>query len=36
MITPDGRFFFFSRRTAEGGDVYWMHARVLDEFRPGR
>ncbi len=36
MVTPDGRFFFFSRRTAEGGDVYWMHARVLERFRLGR
>jgi Tol biopolymer transport system component len=26
MVTPDGRYFFFSRRTAEGGDVYWMDA----------
>lgn len=36
MVTPDGRFFFFSRRTAQGGDVYWMQARALDQFRPGR
>jgi len=26
MISPDGRFFFFSRRTAQGGDIYWMAA----------
>lgn len=36
MVTPDGRFFFFSRRTAQGGDVHWAHARVLDQFHPGR
>lgn len=36
MVTPDGRFLFFSRRTAQGGDIYWMRARVLDQFRPGR
>lgn len=36
MVTPDGRFFFFSRRTAQGGDIYWMRASVLDQFRPGR
>lgn len=34
MVTPDGRFFFFSRRTAQGGDIYWMRASVLDQFRP--
>jgi hypothetical protein len=26
MVSPDGRYFFFSRRTAEGGDIYWMDA----------
>lgn len=29
MVTPDGRYFFFSRRTAEGGDVYWMEAQAV-------
>lgn len=40
MVTPDGRYLFFSRlhggswETATGGDVCWVDARILDEFRP--
>jgi hypothetical protein len=39
MVTPDGKYLFFSRwlgetwATATGGDVYWVDARILDEFR---
>jgi hypothetical protein len=39
MMTPDGRFLFFSRlyggtwEDATGGDVFWVDARVLDQFR---
>ncbi|MGF1606706.1 MAG: hypothetical protein ACFB22_10245 [Rhodothalassiaceae bacterium] len=29
MVTPDGRYFFFSR----GGDIYWMDAAIVDRFR---
>ena len=29
MVSPDGRYFFFSRRTALGGDIYWMRASAL-------
>lgn len=29
MMTPDGKYFFFSR----GGDVYWVDARALAQFR---
>lgn len=29
MLSPDGRYFFFSRRTAQGGDIYWMRADAL-------
>lgn len=40
MVTPDGRFLFFSRRegaswdNATAGDVYWVDAKILDRFRP--
>ncbi len=30
MVTPDGKYFFFSR----GGDIYWVDAAVLEQFRP--
>ena len=39
MVTPDGKYFFFSRRhgatwaEATAGDVYWMDAKVLDAYR---
>jgi len=38
MVTPDGRYFFFSRRIGGGWDVvteceiYWKGARVLERF----
>ena len=39
MVTPDGKYFFFSRRhgatwaEATAGDVYWMDAKVLEAYR---
>jgi hypothetical protein len=39
MMTPDGKYLFFSRRwgatwdTATAGDVYWVDAKILDRFR---
>jgi Tol biopolymer transport system component len=39
MVTPDGRFLFFSRRQgaswaeATAGDVYWVDAKILEQFR---
>jgi Tol biopolymer transport system component len=29
-ITPDGKYFFFSR----GGDIYWVDAKIIEELRP--
>jgi hypothetical protein len=40
MVTPDGRYLFFSRRwgatweETTAGDVFWVDARVLEQFRP--
>jgi hypothetical protein len=43
MVTPDGRYVFFSRRRGPAGppwaattiaDVFWMDARVLERYRP--
>ncbi len=39
MVTPDGKFLFFSRRRgaswseATAGDVYWVDAKILEQFR---
>ncbi len=30
MVTPDGKYFFYS----QGGDVFWVDAKILDTFRP--
>jgi Tol biopolymer transport system component len=29
MVTPDGKYFFFSR----GGDIFWVDAKLLDTYR---
>ncbi len=29
-ITPDGKFFFFSR----GGDIYWADAKIIEDLKP--
>lgn len=29
MVTPDGKYFFYS----QGGDVYWMDAKIIDTYR---
>ena len=40
MVTPDGKYLFFSRRWGSTWDnstrceIYWVDARVLDRFRP--
>jgi hypothetical protein len=40
MVTPDGRYFFFSRlyggtwEEATGGDVFWVDAAIFEQFRP--
>lgn len=40
MVTPDGRFLFFSRRQTAlngppiAGDVYWVDVKILEQFRP--
>ncbi|WP_239489764.1 hypothetical protein [Luteitalea sp. TBR-22] len=37
MLSPDGQYFFFSRRTAQGGDIYWMRASgLVPPVTPGR
>ncbi|UTW54002.1 hypothetical protein [Kordiimonas sp. SCSIO 12610] len=30
MVTPDGKYFFYS----QGGDVFWVDAKIIDTFRP--
>jgi len=44
MVTPDGKYLFFSRRRSEPpggwpnvveGDVYWVDAEVIERLRSG-
>jgi hypothetical protein len=43
MVTPDGKYLFFSRLGGPPGppwepgtvaDVFWVDARILDQYRP--
>ena len=35
-VSPDGRFLFYTSRSTGEGDVYWVDARILDRYRPGK
>lgn len=34
-VTPDGRFFFFTRSAGGKTNIYWVDGRIIDRFRPG-
>jgi Tol biopolymer transport system component len=36
IVTPDGKYFFFTSTRLGQGDIYWVDAAVLDRYRPGR
>ena len=33
MLSPDGKYLFFTRNEGGNGDIYWVDASVIDEFR---
>jgi hypothetical protein len=33
MLSPEGQYVFFSRRCAQGGDIYWVRASAIDHLR---
>jgi hypothetical protein len=37
-VTPDGKYFFFTRAAGEGGEdaLYWVDSRILESFRATR
>lgn len=35
MLSPDGRYLFFTRNRGGNGDIYWVDAKVIEAFRPG-
>ena len=36
IVTPDGRYFFFTSTKLGQADIYWVDAAVLDRYRPGK
>ncbi len=34
MISPDGKYFFFTSRRSGNDDVYWVDARIFGDLRP--
>jgi sucrose-6-phosphate hydrolase SacC (GH32 family) len=36
MVSPDGKYFFFNRycEDTDKGDMYWVHAKILETYRP--
>jgi Tol biopolymer transport system component len=33
-VSPDGKYLFFSREVDGNRDIYWVDAKVIDEYRP--
>ncbi|MBN2134484.1 MAG: PD40 domain-containing protein [Acidobacteria bacterium] len=33
MISPDGKYFFFTSRRSGNGDIYWVDARVIENLK---
>jgi Tol biopolymer transport system component len=36
MLTPDGRYLFFTTSREGASDLYWVDQQVIEEMRPGR
>jgi hypothetical protein len=34
MLSPDGKYLFFTRTINRNGDIYWVDAAVIEELRP--
>jgi Tol biopolymer transport system component len=33
MVTPDGKYLFFSSKRLGVGDIFWVDTRVIDALR---
>jgi hypothetical protein len=33
MLSPDGKYFFFTSRRSGNGDIYWVDAKIIDDFK---
>ena len=34
VISPDGRFLFYSRTEKKGADIYWVSTKIIERLRP--
>jgi hypothetical protein len=34
MLSPDGKYLFFTRNINRNGDIYWVDAKVIETFKP--
>jgi Tol biopolymer transport system component len=32
MLSPDGKYFFFTSKRSGNGDIYWVDAKIIDDF----
>ena len=35
MLSPDGRYFFFTSKRSGSGDIYWVDANIINSFKKG-
>jgi Tol biopolymer transport system component len=33
MLSPDGKYLFFTRNINRNGDIYWVDAKVIETFK---
>ena len=36
MLSPDGKYLFFTRNINQNGDIYWVDSGIIDRYRPPR
>lgn len=34
VVTPDGKYLFFTSRRTGNGDIYWVSSKIIENFRP--
>ena len=34
MLSPDGKYFFFTSKRSGNGDIYWVDAKIIEQFKP--
>jgi Tol biopolymer transport system component len=33
ILSPDGKYLFFSSSRSGNGDIYWVDAKIIEEFK---